>query len=156
MQKATFAAGCFWGVQLDFDKLEGVISTVVGYIGGHVEQPTYEAVCEGHTQHAEAVEVMFDPAIVTFEQLLDVFWQCHNPTTLNQQGPDYGSQYRSAVYFHSDEQKEIAEASKKNCDDSGLWPSPIVTEITRASQFWQAEDYHQKYLEKRNITISCH
>ena len=156
MQKATFAAGCFWGVQLDFDRLEGVTSTVVGYIGGHVEQPTYEAICTGDTQHAEAVEIIFDPAIVSFEQLLGVFWQCHNPTTLNCQGPDYGSQYRSAVYYHNEEQQKIARASKKDCDGSQLWPDLIVTEIAPAGQFWQAEDYHQKYLEKRNIAISCH
>lgn len=156
MQKATFAAGCFWGVQLDFDKVEGVTSTVVGYIGGHMDHPTYEDICTGDTHHAEAVEVMFDPAIVTFEQLVDIFWHSHNPTTLNQQGPDYGSQYRSAVYYHSEDQKKTAEASKKDCDGSDLWPSPIVTEITQASKFWQAEDYHQKYLAKRNIAISCH
>lgn len=156
MEKTTFAAGCFWGVQLDYDKLEGVLSTVAGYIGGHTENPAYEDVCSGQTDHAEAVEVVFDPEIVTFEQLLDFFWQCHNPTTLNRQGPDSGSQYRSAIYFHSLEQRKTAERSRAACDASDLWPDPIVTEITRADKFWPAEDYHQKYLEKRNITISCH
>jgi len=156
MEKATFAAGCFWGVQLDFDKLEGVASTSAGYIGGDTEAPTYEEICTGKTNHAEAVEVLFDPGKISFEQLLDVFWRCHNPTTLNQQGPDFGSQYRSAIFYHSKEQRLAAEKSREKCDAAGLWPGPIVTEITSASQFWQAEDYHQKYLEKRNIKISCH
>lgn len=156
MEKATFAAGCFWGVQLDFDKIEGVISTTVGYIGGHTENPSYEEVCTGKTNHAEAVEVAFDPTIVSYDDLLDIFWQCHNPTTLNRQGPDCGSQYRSAIFYHSDAQKKIAEKSKSDCNGSDLWPDPIVTEITPAHKFWPAEDYHQKYLEKRNITISCH
>ncbi|MCF8473343.1 MAG: peptide-methionine (S)-S-oxide reductase MsrA [Emcibacter sp.] len=156
MEKATFAAGCFWGVQLDFDKIEGVISTTVGYIGGHTENPSYEEVCTGKTNHAEAVEVAFDPTIVSYDYLLDIFWQCHNPTTLNRQGPDCGSQYRSAIFYHSDEQNKIAEKSKSDCNKSDLWSDPIVTEITPAHKFWPAEDYHQKYLEKRNITISCH
>lgn len=156
MEKATFAAGCFWGVQLGFDKLDGVISTLVGYMGGHTENPTYEAICTGQTNHAEVVEVTFDPDIISFGQLLDHFWQDHNPTTLNRQGPDSGSQYRSAVYYHTEEQKAGAEASRAACDASDLWPDPIVTEITSAPQFWSAEEYHQKYLEKRNIAISCH
>lgn len=156
MEKAIFAAGCFWGVQLDYDKMEGVISTVVGYMGGHVEKPTYEQICTGETNHAEAVEVVFDPEIITFEQLLDFFWQCHNPTTLNRQGPDSGSQYRSAIFYNSEQQRRLAEKSRKDCDGSGLWSDPIVTEITRADKFWPAEDYHQKYLENRNISISCH
>jgi len=156
MDKATFAAGCFWGVQLDFDRLEGIISTVVGYVGGHVENPTYEAVCSGQTNHAEAIEITFDPEIITFEHLLDIFWQCHNPTTLNRQGPDSGSQYRSAIFYHGEEQRIAAEKSRLACDASDLWTDPIVTEITMAGQFWPAEDYHQKYLFRRNITISCH
>ena len=156
MEKAIFAAGCFWGVQLDFDRLDGVLSTCVGYIGGHVEDPTYEAVCTGQTHHAEAVEVTFDPDIITYAELLDFFWQRHDPTTLNRQGPDSGSQYRSAIYYHSEAQKIIAEQSRTECDVSDLWPDPIVTEITAAGKFWPAEDYHQKYLEKRNIKISCH
>ena len=156
MDIATFAAGCFWGVQLDFDKIDGVVSTRVGYIGGHVENPSYEAVCGGQTNHAEAVEVSFDPEKISYSQLLDIFWQCHNPTTLNQQGPDRGSQYRSGIFYHSDDQKAIAEESHSTCDASDLWPDPIVTEITPAAHFWEAEDYHQKYLEKRNIKISCH
>ncbi|NOZ66629.1 MAG: peptide-methionine (S)-S-oxide reductase MsrA [Alphaproteobacteria bacterium] len=156
MEKAIFAAGCFWGVQLDFDRLDGVLSTSVGYIGGHVEEPTYEAVCTGQTNHAEAVEVTFDPDIITYAELLDFFWQRHDPTTLNRQGPDSGSQYRSAIYYHTEAQKIIAEQSQTECDASDLWPDPIVTEITAAGKFWPAEDYHQKYLEKRNIKISCH
>ncbi len=156
MEKATFAAGCFWGVQLNFDRMDGVISTVVGYMGGDVERPTYEDVCGGQTGHAEVVEVCFDPEIVTYDQLLEHFWQFHNPTTLNRQGPDSGSQYRSALYYHCEEQRQAAEKSRAACDSSELWPNPVVTEITMAGQFWPAEEYHQKYLEKRNITISCH
>lgn len=156
MEKATFAGGCFWGVQLDYDKVAGVVSTVAGYCGGHTKNPTYEEICHGLTEHAEAVEVTYDPEVVTFDALLKLFWQCHNPTTLNQQGPDCGSQYRSAIFYHSEEQKTAAEKSRAACDGTDLWPDPIVTEITRVAQFWPAEDYHQKYLEKRNITISCH
>jgi len=156
MEKATFAAGCFWGVQLDYDKVAGVQSTVVGYIGGHRVNPTYEEVCSGRTNHAEAVEIVFDPEVVSYEQLLELYWQIHNPTTLNSQGPDRGSQYRSAIYYHSEEQKILAEKSRAECDMTDLWPDPIVTEVTRADQFWPAEEYHQKYLENRNIKISCH
>lgn len=156
MEKAIFAAGCFWGVQLDFDKIDGVRSTCVGYTGGHVEKPTYEEICTGQTHHAEAVEVTFDPDIVSYEQLLDFFWQRHDPTTLNRQGPDSGSQYRSAIYYHTEAQMTIAERSRAECDASDLWPDSIVTEVAAAGKFWPAEDYHQKYLEKRNIKISCH
>ncbi len=156
MEKATFAAGCFWGVQLDFDKLEGVTSTTVGYIGGHTENPTYEQVCNGDTGHAEAVELAYDPEIVSFDQLLDIFWEFHDPTTLNRRGPDCGSQYRSAIFYHSEEQRNMAEKSRDACDATDLWQNPIVTEITKSSTFWPAEDYHQKYLSKRGITISCH
>jgi len=156
MEKATLAAGCFWGVQLNLDQAHGVISTTVGYTAGHTKNPTYETICSGQTNHAEAVEVIFDPGKITFEQLLALFWQFHDPTTLNQQGPDRGSQYRSAIYYHSEKQRQTAQASLAQCAASGLWPNPIVTEITKASQFWPAEDYHQKYLEKRNIKISCH
>lgn len=156
MEKATFAAGCFWGVQLDYDKVDGVRSTVVGYSGGQLDNPSYEDICSGQTGHAEVVDVSFDPEIVSYEALLDLFWHSHNPTTLNRQGPDSGTQYRSAIYYHSEDQKRIAELSRTACDGSDLWPDPIVTEITRAEHFWPAEDYHQKYLEKRNIKISCH
>ncbi|PCI32919.1 MAG: peptide-methionine (S)-S-oxide reductase [Alphaproteobacteria bacterium] len=156
MEKATFAAGCFWGVQLDYDKVAGVLSTVVGYSGGQLDNPSYEDICSGQTGHAEVVEVCFDPEIVSYETLLDLFWHSHNPTTLNRQGPDSGSQYRSAIYYHSAGQKQIADQSRTACDASDLWPDPIVTEVTRAEKFWPGEDYHQKYLEKRNITISCH
>ena len=156
MEKATFAAGCFWGVQLEFDKVNGVVSTVVGYTGGHVAQATYEQVCGGLTNHAEAVEITFDPAIISYGELLDHFWRIHNPTTLNRQGPDHGSQYRSAIFYHSDAQKAAAEKSRQDCDLSDLWPDPVVTEITRAGPFWVAEEYHQKYLARRGTTVSCH
>ncbi len=156
MEKATFAAGCFWGVQLEFDKVNGVASTVVGYTGGHVAHATYEQVCSGRTNHAEAVEITFDPAVVSYGDLLDHFWRFHNPTTLNRQGPDHGSQYRSAIFYHSEAQKEIAEKSREDCDRSDLWPDPVVTEITPAGPFWIAEEHHQKYLAKRGMTISCH
>ncbi len=156
MEKATFAAGCFWGVQRNLDKVEGVSSTVVGYCGGHLEKPDYERVCSGTSGHAEAVEIDFDPGMITFEQLLDIFWQFHNPTTPDQQGPDRGSQYRSAIFYHSEQQRQSAEASRRKCEAAGLWPDPIITEIVAASRFWPAEEYHQKYLEKRNMKISCH
>lgn len=156
MEKATFAAGCFWGVQLDLDRLEGVISTVVGYCGGRKEAPTYDEVCGGTTGHAEAVEVIFDPGVITFGELLDIFWRLHNPTTLDRQGPDRGSQYRSAIFYHTEEQKQLAEKSRAECDAGDLWDNPLVTEIMPSGPFWPAEDYHQKYLETRNIKISCH
>jgi len=155
MEKVALAAGCFWGVELDLSKVEGVLSTTVGYTGGHAENPSYEMVCSGKSGHAEAVEVCFDPEVVSFEELLDIFWNIHDPTTLNQQGPDKGSQYRSAVFFHSEPQKEIAIKSKAALDASGKWKNPVVTEIAAADVFWPAEEYHQKYLEKKGIGISC-
>jgi peptide-methionine (S)-S-oxide reductase len=149
MEKATFAAGCFWGVEAAFRRLPGVTATQVGYTGGTVPNPSYELVCTDSTGHAEAVEVTYDPERVSYEELLDVFWSNHNPTTRNRQGFDIGSQYRSAVFFHTPEQERAAQASKERLDAEGRWRSPIVTEIEPAGQFYEAEDYHQQYLEKR-------
>src|SRR5438093_2173087 len=151
MQKATFAAGCFWGIEAELRKIEGVVSTMVGYTGGHFESPTYRDVCSGKTGHAEAVEVDFDPDRVSYERLLDVFWEIHDPTTPNRQGPDVGTNYRSAIFFHTPEQEAAARASKERVERSGKLKSPIVTEIAPASEFYRAEEYHQQYLEKRGI-----
>jgi peptide-methionine (S)-S-oxide reductase len=148
MQKATFAAGCFWGVEATFARQNGVVSTAVGYTGGTVDSPNYDQVCSGRTGHAEAVLVEFDPSRVSYEKLLDVFWVCHDPTTLNRQGPDVGSQYRSAIFFHDDAQREAAEGSKSRLDASGRLPNAVVTEIVPAATFHIAEEYHQKYLAK--------
>jgi len=153
MEKATFAAGCFWGVEATFRRIPGVISTRVGYTGGTLTNPTYQDVCMDRTGHAEAVEVTYDPALVSYEDLLKVFWENHDPTTLNRQGPDVGTQYRSAVFYHSPEQEATARASKAEVQKSSR--RPIVTEIVPAADFWQAEDYHQKYLEKRGLA-HCH
>ncbi|MDP4219413.1 MAG: peptide-methionine (S)-S-oxide reductase MsrA [Bacteroidota bacterium] len=154
-QKATFGAGCFWQVEETFRTAPGVIATACGYLGGNLENPTYQDVCTDETGHAEVVEVEYDPSIVSYDELLDIFWNNHNPTTINRQGPDIGTQYRSAIFFHSPEQEAIARASKSKLDASGKFKKPIVTEITQASTFWQAEEYHQKYLYKRGIT-HCH
>jgi peptide-methionine (S)-S-oxide reductase len=154
-QRATFGAGCFWGVEAQFRRVPGVVSTAVGYVGGSLERPTYEAVCTGRTGHAEVVQVEYDPERVRYEQLLDVFWENHDPTTLNRQGPDSGTQYRSAVFFHTPEQQAAALASKEARQASGRHRRPIVTEITPASTFWRAEEYHQQYLEKRG-QAHCH
>ena len=151
MEKATFAAGCFWGVEAAFRQVEGVTATAVGYSGGHVPNATYKQVCSGDTGHAEVVQVEFDPAKVSYEQLLNVFWENHDPTTLNRQGPDVGEQYRSAIFFHTPEQRAAAVASKEKLQASGKFRRPIVTEITPASDFSKAEDYHQQYLEKRGL-----
>ena len=148
MAKATFAAGCFWGVEAAFRKVEGVTSTSVGYIGGTVDKPTYEHVCTGQTGHAEAVEVDFDPSAVSFEKLLDVFWANHDPSQLNRQGPDIGTQYRSAVFVHDAEQEAAARASMAAEQASGRQRGDIVTAITEAPVYWLAEDYHQQYFEK--------
>ena len=150
-EKATFAAGCFWGVEAAFRQVPGVLDAAVGYSGGGFPDPTYEDVCTGRTGHAESVQVEFDPARVSYDQLLDVFWENHDPTTLNRQGPDVGTQYRSAIFFHSPEQEKAASESKARLDASGRFRRPIVTEIAPASQFWRAEDYHQRYLEKRGL-----
>ena len=152
MEKATFAAGCFWGVEAAFRQLPGVTGTSVGYIGGHLDRPTYEQVCSGRTGHAEAVQVEFDPQRVSYDELLRVFWQCHDPTTLNRQGPDVGSQYRSAIFFHNSQQQAAAQASKEQLAATGVFKRPIVTEITPATAFHAAEDYHQQHLEKRGQT----
>ncbi len=151
LEKATFAAGCFWGVEAAFRQVEGVRSTAVGYIGGMTEHPTYRDVCTGRTGHAEAVEVTFDPSRVGYEQLLDVFWANHDPTQLNRQGPDVGTQYRSAVFFHDEAQEKAARASKDRLESSERYPRAIATEITLAPAFWSAEEYHQRYLEKRGL-----
>jgi peptide-methionine (S)-S-oxide reductase len=149
MEKATFGAGCFWGVEAAFRRLAGVKSTQVGYAGGKLDHPTYEDVCTDRTGHAEVVEVTFDPAVISYHDLLEVFWNNHNPTTLNRQGPDVGAQYRSAIFFHSPAQEAEAKSSREAAQQR--FPKPIVTEITPAQTFWPAEDYHQQYLEKRGL-----
>ncbi len=152
---ATFAAGCFWGVEADFRQIPGVLATSVGYIGGHTDNPTYREVCTDRTGHAEAVQVVYDPERVSYPQLLTVFWDNHDPTTRNRQGPDVGTQYRSAIFFHSPEQEAQASASLANLAASGRYPRPIVTEVVAAPEFYPAEEYHQQYLEKRGLS-SCH
>ncbi len=154
MGKATFGAGCFWGVEAAFRQLSGVQSTSVGYLGGNFANPTYQDVCSGQTGHAEVVQVEYDPAQICYEDLLDLFWKVHDPTTSNRQGPDIGTQYRSAVFFHTPEQQAAAETSKTRLEASGRYPGPIVTEITPASEYYVAEDYHQQYFEKRGIAHS--
>ncbi len=146
---AAFAAGCFWGVEAAFSRLEGVMSTIVGYTGGATENPTYEEVCTDTTGHAEAVRVEYDPNTVSYEELLELFWSCHDPTQLNRQGPDIGGQYRSEIFFHKAEQETIARASMEAQQQSGRHTSPIVTKVTPATAFYRAEDYHQQFLEKR-------
>lgn len=155
MEKATFGAGCFWGVEEAFRQVPGVSETAVGYLGGKIDSPTYEDVCTDETGHAEVVEVTFDPSKVSYEQLLKLFWGLHDPTTLNRQGPDIGSQYRSGVYYHNPQQQEQANALKSKLDASGHFKRPIVTEIEPAKTFWRAEEYHQKYFHKRGVP-SCH
>ena len=154
MALATFGAGCFWGVEVSFRQVNGVTDAAAGYLGGHFENPTYEDVCSGKTGHAEVVQVEFDPAVVSYGELLDVFWQSHDPTTLNRQGPDVGAQYRSAIFYHTAEQAELAAGSKRALAESGRFSRPIVTEITPASTFYRAEEYHQRYLEKHGLA-SC-
>lgn len=155
MEKATFGAGCFWGVEAAFRQQKGVKATAVGYMGGKSENPTYEEVCSGKTGHAEVVQVEYDPAQVNYDELLAVFWRNHDPTQLNRQGPDVGTQYRSAIFYHSEAQKEAAIASKSTLDNSVKYKKPIVTEIIPARNFYKAEDYHQQYLEKRGLA-ACH
>ncbi len=152
MQKqATFGAGCFWGVEAAFRQLEGVVETAVGFMGGSAEHPSYQQVCRQNTGHAEVVRVEYDPDQVSYEDLLNVFWGCHDPTQVDRQGPDVGSQYRSAVFYHDEEQKAQAQASKRELDASGRFARPIATEITPAGPFYRAEDYHQRYLEKQGL-----
>ena len=148
---ATFAAGCFWGVEADFRNIPGVVDTVVGYTGGKTKNPTYRQVCSHTTGHAEAVQVTFDPEKISFERLVKAFFDLHDPTTSNRQGPDVGSQYRSAIFYHNDDQKQTAEAVKDELDRSGKYRYPIVTEIVPAAPFYMAEDYHQRYYEKHSI-----
>ncbi len=150
-QKATFGAGCFWGVEATFRQTPGVLATAVGYAGGKTENPTYKEVCSDRTGHAEVVEVEYDPSRVSYENLLNIFWENHDPTQLNRQGPDVGSQYRSVIFFHSPEQATTARTSKEQVDASGRFRRPIVTEIVEAPTFYAAEDYHQQYLEKRGL-----
>ena len=148
-ETASFAAGCFWGVEAAFRELDGVISTEVGYMGGHTKDPNYGDVCTGTTGHAEAVQITYDPTKISYEKLLNTFWNKHDPTTKNRQGPDIGEQYRSIIFYHNDEQKKLAVESKDKLDSSGKYRSPVVTEIIPAPIFYLAEDYHQQYLEKR-------
>ncbi|MFY9752964.1 MAG: peptide-methionine (S)-S-oxide reductase MsrA [Candidatus Acidiferrales bacterium] len=155
MAQATFAAGCFWGVEEAFRRLPGVATTTVGYTGGTKKNPSYQEVCTGKTGHAEAVEVEFDPAQVSFDELLAVFFQSHDPTTVNRQGPDVGTQYRSAIFYHDADQETAARAAKQKLEAAKVFPRPIVTDIEPASDFYRAEDYHQQYLEKRGMR-SCH
>lgn len=148
MEKAMFGAGCFWCVEDEFRNLPGVISATSGYTGGHTENPTYEDVCTDETGHAEVILVEYDPKLISFDKLVEFFWTMHDPTTLNRQGPDEGSQYRSAIYYYNEEQKKTAERSKKKADESGAFANPIVTEITAATKFYKAEEYHQQYFCK--------
>ncbi len=155
MEKATFGAGCFWGVEATFRQIPGVTATAVGYMGGSLKNPTYKDVCTDRTGHAEVVEVEFDPAKVPYETLLKVFWENHDPTQLNRQGPDYGTQYRTVIFYHSPEQQAAATASKEERQRSGAYKRPIVTVIVPATEFWRAEEYHQRYLEKHGLA-TCH
>lgn len=151
IEKATFGAGCFWGVEAAFRRLNGIVSTTVGYSGGTLKDPSYADVCSGRTGHAEVVEVLYDPAITSYENLLALFWRIHDPTTLNRQGPDIGTQYRSVIFFHTPEQEAAARASKKELAASKRYLRPIVTEIVPASHFYTAEDYHQHYFERHGL-----
>ena len=152
---ATFAAGCFWGVEAIFNELDGVVETSVGYIGGHLKNPTYRDVCTAQTGHAEAVQIKYDPNVISYEKLLDYFWRLHDPTTLDRQGWDVGSQYRSAVFYHNESQKREAELSKGKFDNSGVFNTKAVTEISSAVEYYRAEEYHQKYFAK-NGGGACH
>ncbi|MDH7517528.1 MAG: peptide-methionine (S)-S-oxide reductase MsrA [Candidatus Thermoplasmatota archaeon] len=152
MEKATFGAGCFWGVEEAFRKIKGVEKTTVGYMGGTLKNPTYEDVCTDKTGHAEVVQIEFDPKKVSYEELLEIFWSIHDPTQLNRQGPDFGTQYRSVIFCHNERQKKIAEASKDKLAKSKKYSKPIVTEITQAGEFYKAEEYHQRYLQKKGLS----
>ena len=155
MEKATFGAGCFWGVEAAFRQVPGVTATGVGYMGGTLSSPTYKEVCTDRTGHAEVVQVEYDPAQVSYDDLLSVFWENHDPTQLDRQGPDFGSQYRSEIFYHTPDQKAAAEASKTALEQIGRFKRPVVTKITPAPEFWRAEEYHQQYLEKRGLA-TCH
>jgi peptide-methionine (S)-S-oxide reductase len=152
---ASFAAGCFWGVEARFRELPGVLDAVSGYMGGHADNPNYKQVCTGDTGHAETVQVTFDDEQVSYAELLDLFFDMHNPTTLNRQGPDFGSQYRSVAFWHEPRQRDLAEQKIRELNESGKWPSPIVTQVVPADRFWRAEEYHQRYFEK-NGGGYCH
>lgn len=155
IQTASFAAGCFWGVEARFREAPGVVDAAVGYMGGHLDEPTYKQVCGGDTGHAEAVQLVFDGERISYGELLDLFFDMHNPTTLNRQGPDFGSQYRSAVFWHNDEQRAAAEQKITAVNASGKWPDPVVTQLGEAGPFWRAEEYHQRYFEKNGGGF-CH
>ena len=155
MEKAIFGAGCFWGVEAEFRKKEGVLNTSVGYSGGTTQNPTYQDVCSNRTGHAEVVQVEFDPSIITYKELLNTFWSMHNPTTLNRQGPDVGSQYRSVIFYMNESQKKEALASLNELEQQKKFTNPIVTEIVPANEYYEAEEYHQQYFEKRGLA-SCH
>jgi peptide-methionine (S)-S-oxide reductase len=156
MAIATFGAGCFWGVEAAFERVPGVQEAVSGYAGGHTENPTYKEVCAGDTGHAEVVKVEYDPEEVTYEDLLEVFWSCHDPTQVNRQGPDVGYQYRSVIFYHNEAQRTAAERSKREMDESGEYNRPVATSIEPAGDFWRAEEYHQDYLAKRGLGPACH
>ena len=156
VEKAIFGAGCFWGVEATFRAVKGVSEAICGYSGGHTKNPTYHDVCTGETGHAEVVLVEYDPSEVSYESLLDIFWNCHNPTTRNRQGPDIGTQYRSAIFFYTPEQEAAAQAFREKLQQSGRWRDPVVTEISPAREFYRAEEYHQRYFEKRGIAAHCH
>lgn len=156
LQTATLAGGCFWGVEDLFRKLNGVVETTVGYTGGNVPNPTYERICKGDTGHAEAIQIKFDSTKVSYEEILKYFFRLHDPTTLNRQGNDMGTQYRSAIFYHNDEQKRAAEKVKEEVDASGKWKRPVVTQIVAASEFYSAEEYHQDYLVKNPGGYTCH
>ena len=154
-EKATFGAGCFWGVESTFRELDGVIDAAVGYEGGHTANPSYQDVCTDMTGHAEVIEVDFDPSKVSYEKLLDTFWNSHDPTQVNRQGPDFGTQYRTVIFYHTPEQEKTARQSKEALERSGRFPRPIATQIVPAQTFYRAEDYHQQYLAKRGLR-HCH
>ena len=155
LEKAVFGAGCFWGVEARFDELNGVIDTAVGYAGGDLEHPTYKEVCTDRTGHAEVVQITFDNSRLSYDQLLDTFFALHDPTQVNRQGPDWGSQYRSVIFCLSDQQAALARARIAELNASGTYRLPIATQVLSAPTFWKAEEYHQKYLEKRGM-VSCH
>jgi len=152
---AVFGAGCFWGVESSFRAVEGVVDVAVGYAGGNVAKPSYRQVCTGKTGHAEVVQVEYDPARVTFAQLVEVFWQIHDPTTLNRQGPDFGTQYRSVIFYSDEDERTAAEESKRRLDESGQLGRPVVTQVVPAAEFYRAEEYHQRYYERMGIAPTC-
>jgi peptide-methionine (S)-S-oxide reductase len=152
---AVFGAGCFWGVESSFRAVEGVVDVAVGYAGGDLAKPSYRQVCTGKTGHAEVVQVEYDPARVTFAQLVEVFWQIHDPTTLNRQGPDFGTQYRSVIFYSDEDERTAAEESKRRLDESGQLGRPVVTQIVPAAEFYRAEEYHQRYYERMGIAPTC-